>query len=163
MSLRYDAKFERLFILSNANIDFWRLVFRQRREVFILLAMPPPSLGRAALVMWCGWFKLQPQTKGTVLLVCICQRQTKRTVPLVCDLCGLLEIRHATALTTGAKHWHRQKAVFFVFVSVPQYSPQFNSSEVGKFTSANVGRDGAIGDLAHSRRLLITFSVIYKI
>ncbi|MDY3684513.1 MAG: hypothetical protein SO048_07390 [Sodaliphilus sp.] len=32
---------------------------------------------RAALVMWCGRFKLQ------------------------------LEIRHATALTTGAKHWHR--------------------------------------------------------
>ena len=30
-----------------------------------------------------------------------------------------LEIRHATALTTGAKHWHRQKAVFYVFVSVP--------------------------------------------
>ena len=26
-----------------------------------------------------------------------------------------------TALTTGAKHWHRQKAVFYVFVSVPQY------------------------------------------
>ena len=47
--------------------------------------------------------------------------QTKRTVPLVCDLCGLLEIRHATSLTTGAKHWHRQKAVFYVFVSVPQF------------------------------------------
>ena len=28
---------------------------------------------------------------------------------------ALLEIRHATALTTGAKHWHRQKAVFYVF------------------------------------------------
>ena len=27
-----------------------------------------------------------------------------------------LEIRHTTALTTGAKHWHRQKAVFYVFV-----------------------------------------------
>ena len=23
---------------------------------------------------------------------------------------------HAAALTTGAKHWHRQKAVFYVFV-----------------------------------------------
>ncbi|MDY5901408.1 MAG: hypothetical protein SPJ60_00320 [Sodaliphilus sp.] len=46
----------------------------------------------------------KPQTKGTVLLVCICQRHTKRTVPLVCGLCGVLEIRHATALTTGAKH-----------------------------------------------------------
>ena len=44
---------------------------------------------RAALVMWCGWFKPR------------------------------LEIRHATALTIGAKHWHRQKAVFYVFVSVP--------------------------------------------
>ena len=49
----------------------------KRRAVFILLAMPPPSPARAALVMWCGRFKLQ------------------------------LEIRHATALTTGAKHWHR--------------------------------------------------------
>ena len=65
------------------------LVFRRRRAVFILLAMPPPSLGRAALALWCGWFKPQ------------------------------LEIRHATTLTTGAKHWHRQKAVFYVFVSVP--------------------------------------------
>ena len=40
---------------------------------------------RAALVMWCGCFKPR------------------------------LEIRHVTALTTGAKHWHRQKAVFYVF------------------------------------------------
>ena len=47
------------------------------------------------------------QTKGTVLLVCICQRHTKRTVPLVCGLCGLLEIRPAAALTAGAKHRHR--------------------------------------------------------
>ena len=30
---------------------------------------------------------------------------------------ALLEIRHATALTTGAKHWHRKKAVFFLFQS----------------------------------------------
>ena len=44
---------------------------------------------RAALVMWCGRFKLR------------------------------LEIRHAAALTIGAKHWHRQKAVCYVFVSVP--------------------------------------------
>ena len=65
------------------------LVFRRRRAVFILLAMPPTSLGRAALVMWCGWFK------------------------------PWLEIRHATALTTSAKHWHRHKDVFYVFVSVP--------------------------------------------
>ena len=57
------------------------LVFRRRRVVFILGAMPPPSLGRAALGVWCGWFKPQPQitnqrnhkpkqTKGTVLLCC---------------------------------------------------------------------------------------------
>ena len=44
---------------------------------------------RSALGVWCDWFKLQ------------------------------LEIRHTAALTTGAKHWHRQKAVFYVFVSVP--------------------------------------------
>ena len=31
----------------------------------------------------------------------------KGPVPLVCGLCGLLEIRHTTTLTTGAKHWHR--------------------------------------------------------
>ena len=66
------------------------LVFRRRRAVLILLAMPPPSLERVALGLWCGRFKPR------------------------------LEIRHAAALTTGAKHWHRQKAVFFyVFVSVP--------------------------------------------
>ena len=51
--------------------------------------------------------KANTQTKGTVLLVCHWHIQTKRTVPLVCGLCGLLEIRHATSLTTGAKHWHR--------------------------------------------------------
>ena len=33
------------------------LVFRRRRAVFILLTMPPTSLERVALVMWCGWFK----------------------------------------------------------------------------------------------------------
>ncbi|MCI7032528.1 MAG: hypothetical protein MR897_03780 [Bacteroidales bacterium] len=33
--------------------------------------------------------------------------QTKGTVLLVCGLCGLIEIRHPTALTTGAKHGHR--------------------------------------------------------
>ena len=51
--------------------NYWRtwsitslpgLVFRRRRAVFILLAMPQPSLGRAALGVWCGWFKPLPQT-----------------------------------------------------------------------------------------------------
>ena len=69
------------------------LVFRRRRAVLILLAMPPTSLGRAALGLWCGRFKPR------------------------------LEIRHAAALTTGAKHWHRQKAVFFMFLF--QFLPVF--------------------------------------
>ena len=65
-------------------------VFRRRRAVFILLAMPPTSRGGRR---WCcgvadSSLSLKPQTKGTVLLVCICQRHTKRTVPLV----SLLEI-----------------------------------------------------------------------
>ena len=55
---------------------------------------------RAALGVWCGWFKPQ------------------------------LEIRHATALTTSAKHWHRQKAVFYVFLfQCPQHlstEPRFS-------------------------------------
>ena len=43
---------------------------------------------------WCGVadssLSLKSQTKGTVLLVCICQRHTKRTVPLVCGLCAIV-------------------------------------------------------------------------
>ena len=69
------------------------LVFRRRRAVLILLAMPPTSLERAALGLWCGRFKPR------------------------------LEIRHAAALTAGAKHWHRQKAVFFMFLF--QFPPVF--------------------------------------
>ena len=62
---------------------------------------------------------MRQQTKGTVLLVCICQRHTKRTVPLVCGW------RHGNSfpLTQSAQS-HRQmrsiphcpKAVFYVFV-----------------------------------------------
>ena len=38
---------------------------------------------------------------------------------------SVLEIRHAAALTTGAKHWHRQKAVFLCFCfSPPSIYPQ---------------------------------------
>ncbi|MDD7653841.1 MAG: hypothetical protein SOY38_04990 [Sodaliphilus sp.] len=44
---KFDAVFYQEIILSPG-------VFRRRRAVFILLAMPPTSLGRAALVMWCG-------------------------------------------------------------------------------------------------------------
>ncbi|MDY2672362.1 MAG: hypothetical protein SOV66_04255 [Sodaliphilus sp.] len=32
----------------------------------------------------------KPQTKGTVLLVCLWHIQTKRTVPLVCGLCAIV-------------------------------------------------------------------------
>ena len=83
------------WLIFNIILQLWAgllgLVFRRRRVVFILLTMPPTSLERATLGLWCDWFK------------------------------PLLEIRHAAALTTGAKHWHRQKAVFYVFVSAPQY------------------------------------------
>ena len=77
--------------------------FRRRRAVFILLAMPPTSLERSALVMWGGWFKLQ------------------------------LEIRHTTAPTTGAKHWHRQKAVFYVFVLVTLTCQKDGCKPKGRF------------------------------
>ena len=60
------------------------LVFRRRREVLPFWRSHRPRK-RAALVMWCGWFKLR------------------------------LENRQATSLTTGAKHWHRQKTVFLCF------------------------------------------------
>ena len=45
-----------------------------------------------------------------------------------------LEIRHATALTTGAKHWHRQKDVFYVFVFVP---PVFSTEPKLDFNGLN--------------------------
>ena len=39
---------------------------------------------------------------------------------------ALLEMRHAATPTAGAKHWHRQKAVFYVFCFSP---PQYLSTE----------------------------------
>ena len=78
-----------LVCLLTINHNFQGFFAVKRRAVFILLAMPPPSLGRAALVMWCGWFKPR------------------------------LEIRHATALTTGAKHWHRKRLFFLCFCFSP--------------------------------------------
>ncbi len=63
----------------------YRIVFFAEGERFLSFWRCHRPRKRAALVMWCGWFKPR------------------------------LEIRHATALTTGAKHWHRQKAVFYVF------------------------------------------------
>ena len=74
--------------------------FAKRLFFMFFVSVPPVFIHRAQILAY-----IKKQTKGTVLLVC--------------GLCGLLEIRHATALTTGAKHWHRQKAVFYVFVSVP--------------------------------------------
>ena len=38
---------------------------------------------------------------------------------VVWQIQALLEIRHAAAPTAGAKHWHRQKAVFYVFCFSP--------------------------------------------
>ena len=58
-TLRVRAK----YLIFNMVLKLWAdvkyhvptgFVFRRRRAVFILLTMPPPSLGRAALVMWCG-------------------------------------------------------------------------------------------------------------
>ncbi|MDY3737218.1 MAG: hypothetical protein SO029_09335, partial [Sodaliphilus sp.] len=55
----------------------------------------------------------------------------------------LLEIRHATALTAGAKHWHRQKAIFLCFCfSPPQYlstEPLFQIFSAFKTASAKNG------------------------
>ena len=42
---------------------------------------------------------------------------------VVWQIQALLEIRHAAALTASEKHWHRQKAVFYVFCFSP--SPVF--------------------------------------
>ena len=39
--------------LDNLISEDWFFAVK-RRAVFILLAMPPPSQGRAALVLWCG-------------------------------------------------------------------------------------------------------------
>ena len=64
----------------------YRVLFFAEGERFLSFCRCHRPRKRAALVMWCGWFKPR------------------------------LEIRHAAALTTGAKHWHRQKAVFYVFV-----------------------------------------------
>ena len=67
----------------------YRVWFFAEGERFLSFCRCHRPRKRAALGVWCGWFKPQ------------------------------LEIRHAAALTTSAKHWHRQKAVFYVFVSVP--------------------------------------------
>ena len=69
----------------------YRIVFFAEGEQFLSFWRCHRPSKRSALGVWRDWFKLQ------------------------------LEIRHTAALTTGAKHWHRQKAVFYVFVSVPQY------------------------------------------
>ena len=67
----------------------YRVWFFAEGEWFLSFCRCHRPRQRAALGVWGGWFKPR------------------------------LEIRHAAALTAGAKHWHRQKAVFYVFVSVP--------------------------------------------
>ena len=53
----------------------------------------------------------KPQTKGTVLLVCLWHIQTKRTVPLVCGLRLRLESAtpHHQRRPPQRGRWHRQK------------------------------------------------------
>ena len=63
----------------------YRVWFFAEGERFLSFCRCHRPRKRAALVMWCGWFKPR------------------------------LEIRHAATLTIGAKHWHRQKAVFLCF------------------------------------------------
>ena len=67
----------------------YRVWFFAEGERFLSFCRCHRPRKRAALGVWGGWFKPR------------------------------LEIRHATALTIGAKHWHRQKAVFYVFISAP--------------------------------------------
>ena len=47
----------------------------------------------------------------------------------------------ATALTTGAKHWHRLKAVFYVFVSVPPSIYPRNRGMLNEKKSIHIGED----------------------
>ncbi len=91
MSRPYHAKSFWDLIQLFSKKSFYHQGFFAEGERFLSFCRCHRPRKRAALVMWCGWFKPR------------------------------LEIRHAAALTIGAKHWHRQKAVFYVFVSVPQY------------------------------------------
>ena len=57
-----------------------------------------------------------------------CHRPPQRGRRWCCGVAdsSMLEIRHAATPTAGAKHWHRQKAVFYVFCFSP---PQYLSTE----------------------------------
>ena len=79
-----------LFYYSRQNyqkIDitiFWHLHFYKKKLCNRLHAPPFPPTHKSQIPIGGGWGSCGMQTKGTVLLVCICQRHTKRTVPLVC-------------------------------------------------------------------------------
>ena len=137
----WTAKFERLFILSNTNLDFWRLVFRQRREVFILLAMPPTSLERAALVMWCDWFKLQPQTTnqrdGSFGLPLAYTNQKNRPFGLWFMWFAWNQTCHST--NDRCEALASLKGCFFLFLFQSPSIPQFNSLRRGNLQVQMLG------------------------
>ena len=106
-----------LFYYSRQNyqkIDitiFWHLHFYKKKLCNRLHAPPFPPTHKSQIPIGGGWGSCGMQTKGTVLLVCICQRHTKRTVPLVCGLRQRLESStpHHHRRPRWRGRWHRQK------------------------------------------------------
>ena len=101
----------------------YRVWFFAEGERFLSFWRCHRTRKRAALGLWCGWFK------------------------------PLLEIRHAAALTTGAKHWHRQKAVFYVFVSVPHSIYPLNPIERSLVTVARYGVEPRRGSVMMMKKI----------
>ena len=65
---------------------FLHLHFYKKSYAIVYAPPPFPPTHKSQIPIGGGWGSCGMQTKGTVLLVCICQRHTKRTVPLVCGL-----------------------------------------------------------------------------
>ena len=90
-----------------------------------------PTCQRHVPTLWryrFGRFNKPKQTKGTVLLVCICQRHTKRTVPLVCVVAKSFEkfstepvMVEGKKATPGAA-WGLRSALVFWLWKPPHYS-----------------------------------------
>ena len=106
-----------LFYYSRQNyqkIDitiFLHLHFYKKSYAIVYTPPPFPPTHKSQIPIGGGWGSCGMQTKGTVLLVCICQRHTKRTVPLVCDLRQRLESAtpHHQRRSPQRGRWHRQK------------------------------------------------------
>ena len=81
----------------------------------------------AVLNGWVEWLGFSPWNGEWFLSFWRCHRPRKRaTLALWCGrFKPRLEIWNATAITTGAKHWHRQKDVFYVFVFVGEQRGNF--------------------------------------